>query len=207
MNLTFDYFLSISHCAKRYPNKRYPNKRYPNKRCPNKKCPNSRFTRRGLIQNTPLLGIVVNNFLVLGIEEHDLTRMPIMPFLRSQRTNEGYSMPSHGLSFSVYSFSHLHCVANVYAVWPVYTVKCLYSRGWEWETKGATPTSISIFDSFDLKSVNLQYNTLGRFDNGTNKLSTKRLMFQVFFFSWFLTKFFAKSFQFIFLFFFIKLQK
>ena len=65
--------------------------------------------RQGLIQNTPLLGIVVNNFLVLGIEEHDLTRMPIMPFLRSQRTNEGYSMPSHSVSFSVYSFSHLNC--------------------------------------------------------------------------------------------------
>jgi hypothetical protein len=32
---------------------------------------------------------------------------PIMPFLRSQRTNEGYSMPSQGVSFSVHSFSHL----------------------------------------------------------------------------------------------------
>ena len=73
------------------------------------KCPNDRLIRQGLIQNTPLLGIVVNNFLVLGIEEHDLTRMPIMPFLRSQRTNEGYSMPSHSVSFSVYSFSHLNC--------------------------------------------------------------------------------------------------
>ena len=31
-------------------------------------------------------GIVLNNFLVLGIEEHDPTRMPIMPFSRSQRT-------------------------------------------------------------------------------------------------------------------------
>ena len=33
-----------------------------------------------------------------------------------------------------------------------------------------------------LKSVNLQYNTLGRLDNGTNESSTKRLMFQVLFF-------------------------
>ena len=89
------------------PKKRYPNKRYPNESYQNKKCPNNRFTRRCLIQNTPLLGIVVNNFLVLGIEEHDLTRMPIMPFLRSQRTNEGYSMPSHGVSFSGNSFSLL----------------------------------------------------------------------------------------------------
>ena len=31
-------------------------------------------------------GIVLNNFLILGIEEHDPTRMPIMPFSRSQRT-------------------------------------------------------------------------------------------------------------------------
>ena len=32
-----------------------------------------------------------------------------------------------------------------------------------------------------LKSINLQYITLGCLDNGTNKLSTKSLMFQVFF--------------------------
>ena len=34
-----------------------------------------------------------------------------------------------------------------------------------------------------LKSDNLQYNTLGRWVTGTNDTSTKRLMFQVFFFS------------------------
>ena len=28
-------------------------------------------------------------------------------------------------------FGQLHCVANVYAVWSVYTVKCLCSRGWD----------------------------------------------------------------------------
>ena len=43
-----------------------PNKRYPKESYRNKKCPQNRFTRQGLIQNTPLLGIVVNHFLVLG---------------------------------------------------------------------------------------------------------------------------------------------
>ena len=53
-----------------------------------------------------------------------------------------------------------------------------------------------------MKSVNLQYNTLGCLDNGTNKSSTKRLMFQVlFFFHDFLQNSLQKSFQFIFLFF------
>ena len=37
--------------------------------------------------------------------------------------------------------------------------------------------------SRDLKSVNLQYNTLVRWAVGTNQLLTKRLRFQVFFFS------------------------
>ena len=32
------------------------------------------------------------------------------------------------------------------------------------------------------KSVNLQYNMLGRLDDGTNESSTKRLIFQVLFF-------------------------
>ena len=53
---------------------------------------------------------------------------------------------------------------------------------------------ISEFILLVYKSVNLQYNTLGCLDDGTNELSTKYL---IFFFSWFL----AKSFQFIFLFF------
>ena len=43
-----------------------------------------------------------------------------------------------------------------------------------------------------LKSVNLQYNTLGRLDDGTNESSTKRLMFQV-------LSSLQKPFQFIFL--------
>ena len=34
----------------------------------------------------------------------------------------------------------------------------------------------------NIKSVNLQYNTLGRLDDGTNESSTKRLMFQALFF-------------------------
>ena len=40
---------------------------------------------------------------------------------------------------------------------------------WDWTQMG-------------LKSVNLQYNTLGRLDDRTNELSTKHLMFQVLFF-------------------------
>ena len=61
---------------------------------------------------------------------------------------------------------------------------------------------------WNMKSVNLQYNTLGCLDDGTNESSTKRLMFQVlFFFSWFLAKFFAKILSIYFLILFIKLQK
>ena len=55
---------------------------------------------------------------------------------------------------------------------------------------------------WNMKSVNLQYNTLGCLDDGTNESSTKRLMFQVlFFFHDFLQNSLQKSFQFIFLFF------
>ena len=35
---------------------------------------------------------------------------------------------------------------------PVYEVKYLCSRGWEWG-RGATPTSISIFDFYDMKTL------------------------------------------------------
>ena len=63
------------------------------------------------------------------------------------------------------------------------------------------------FDNLQ-KSVNLQYNTLGCLDDGTNESSNKLLMFQVlFFFHDFLQNSLQKFFQFIFLFFFIKLQK
>ena len=49
-----------------------------------------------------------------------------------------------------------------------------------------------------MKSVNLQYNTLGRMDDGKNESSTKCLMFQVFiFFHNFLQNSFQKSFQFL----------
>merc|ERR1712016_26656 len=48
----------------------------------------------------------------------------------------------------------------------------------------------------DQKSVNLQYNTLGRLDDGTNESSTKRLMFQLlFFFHDFLQNSLQKYFQ------------
>ena len=58
-----------------------------------------------------------------------------------------------------------------------------------------------------LKSVNLQYNTLCCLDDGTNESSTKRLMFQVLFFSWFLAKFFAKILSIHFLIFLYKITK
>ena len=58
-----------------------------------------------------------------------------------------------------------------------------------------------------LKSVNLQYNTLVCWADGTNDSSTKRLMFQVsFFFHKILQNSLQKPFQFFF-FFLIKLQK
>ena len=44
-----------------------------------------------------------------------------------------------------------------------------------------------------MKSVNLQYNTQGQWVDGSNDSSTKHLMFQVFFFSKNLAKFFAKT--------------
>ena len=51
-----------------------------------------------------------------------------------------------------------------------------------------------------MKSVNLQYNTLVRWADGTNNLSTKCLMFQVlFFFHKILQNSLQKPFQFIFL--------
>ena len=59
---------------------------------------------------------------------------------------------------------------------------------------------LKVVYSIYLKSVNLQYNTLGRLDDGTNKSSTKRLMFPVFFFHDFLQNSLQKSFQFTFLF-------
>ena len=34
--------------------------------------------------------------------------------------------------------------------WPVYGVKCLFSRGGNEGGRGATPTSTSIFDSYDI---------------------------------------------------------
>ena len=56
--------------------------------------------------------------------------------------------------------------------------------------------------NFHKKSVNLQYNTLGCLDDGTNESPTKPLMFQVlFFFHNFLQNSLQKLFQFIFLFF------
>ena len=58
-----------------------------------------------------------------------------------------------------------------------------------------------------LLSVNLQYNMLGHLDDGTNELSTKRLMFQVLFFSWFLAKVFTRILSIYFLILFYKITK
>ena len=49
------------------------------------------------------------------------------------------------------NFENIHCVAKVYTVLPVSTVKCLYSGGREWGRE-ATPTSISIFDFYGIKA-------------------------------------------------------
>ena len=46
------------------------------------------------------------------------------------------------------SVSGVHSVSYVYTVLPFYDVKCLCSGGRE-----ATPTSISIFDSYDIKTL------------------------------------------------------
>ena len=54
---------------------------------------------------------------------------------------------------------------------------------------------------YDIKSVNLQYNTLVCWADGTNNSSTKCLMFQVFFFHKILQNSLQKPFQFIFIFF------
>ena len=54
------------------------------------------------------------------------------------------------------------------------------------------------------KSVNLQFNTLVHRADGANESSTKRLMFQVFFFSYFLIGFGHSK---IFIFIFMILQK
>ena len=53
-------------------------------------------------------------------------------------------------------YTYTACVANVYTVCPVYDVKCLCSGGWEWGRE-ATPTSISIFDSYDIKTLGFEF--------------------------------------------------
>jgi hypothetical protein len=43
---------------------------------------------------------------------------------------------------------------NICPGWPVYEVKCLCSRGREWERElCSTPTSNSIFDSYDMETL------------------------------------------------------
>ena len=58
-----------------------------------------------------------------------------------------------------------------------------------------------------LKSVNLQYNTLDRLEDGTNESSTKRLMFQVIFFFMISCRILCKNTFNLFVYFFKKIQK
>ena len=47
---------------------------------------------------------------------------------------------------------------NVCSRWPVCEVKCLFSRGQEWgREERATPTSIEIFDSYDMKTLWIKF--------------------------------------------------
>ena len=59
----------------------------------------------------------------------------------------------------------------------------------------------------DMKSVNLQFNTLGRLDDGTNESSTKRLMFQILLFFMISCKILCKNPFNLFSYLLIKLQK
>ena len=93
----------------------------------------------------------------------------------------------HTLSLSIYQFRILcfwACLLKFHAIFHLHASK-----------------GICMSRHAHKKSVNLQYNTLGCLDNGTNELSTKRLIFQVFFF------FMISFLSFFFLIFFIKLQK
>ena len=67
--------------------------------------------------------------------------------------------------------------------------------------------TISALFAGNLKSVNLQYNTLGRLDDGTNESSTKRLMFQVLFFFMISCKILCKNPFNLFSYFFYKITK
>ena len=46
---------------------------------------------------------------------------------------------------------------NVWSGWPVYEVKCLCSKGWNEEGRGATPIRFSIFDSYEMKSLQFRF--------------------------------------------------
>jgi hypothetical protein len=57
---------------------------------------------------------------------------------------------------SIYLTS-LQCVAYICAVWPVYIVKVYVLKGGNKGGTGATPTSILIFDSYDMKTLYLNF--------------------------------------------------
>ena len=48
---------------------------------------------------------------------------------------------------------YIHCVAKVYAVLPFYDVNAYVPEGRNEGGRKATPTSISIFDFFDIKTL------------------------------------------------------
>ena len=48
---------------------------------------------------------------------------------------------------------HIHCVTKVHAVLPVSTVNAFVPEGGNEGEREATPTSISIFDFYDIKTL------------------------------------------------------
>ena len=56
-------------------------------------------------------------------------------------------------NFLVFKTYTVKCVAKVYAVLHVSTVKCLYSGGQNEGGRKAAPISISLFDFYDVKTL------------------------------------------------------
>ena len=79
----------------------------------------------------------------------------------------------------------------LYNIYSIRTAKKLHLENWIWKFSNAVSCTSYIkymvnreseavaHHNEDLKSVNLQHNTLGCLDDGTNQSSTKRLMFQL----------------------------
>ena len=71
----------------------------------------------------------------------------------------------------------------------MHSLKELHSQTWSkngrqrWAIMFSRPFFVALQRLWDLKSDNLQYNTLAQWVDGINDLLTKRLMFQALFFS------------------------